>query len=170
MTSRSTPRRTVLFAAAALTTGCGSDGGGGDGGTNTSAPTPSEPAASEPAASEPAPSGTATATGTATPTGTTAPSGSAPLARTSDIPVGGGTVFAKQKVVVTQPAAGEFKAFSAICTHQGCTVNKVADGTIDCPCHGSKYRIADGSVAAGPAPRPLPAEQIIVSGETITLA
>lgn len=73
-------------------------------------------------------------------------------------------------MVVTQPSAGEFKAFSAICTHQGCTVNKVADGTIDCPCHGSKYRIADGSVAAGPAPRPLPAEQITVSGETITLA
>ncbi|MER5208658.1 Rieske (2Fe-2S) protein [Streptomyces sp. NPDC002825] len=147
MTSSSTTRRTVLFAAAALTTGCGSDGGGDDG-TKTSAPATSEPAA----------------------TGTAAPSGPAPLARTSEIPVGGGTVFAGEKVVVTQPVAGEFKAFSAICTHQGCTVNKVADGTIDCPCHGSKYRIADGSVAAGPAPRPLPAEQIIVSGETITLA
>ncbi|MFB7453743.1 Rieske (2Fe-2S) protein [Streptomyces sp. NPDC057027] len=147
MTSHTAPRRTVLFAAAALTTGCGSDGGG-DGGTSTSTP----------AASEPAPATTA------------APSGGTPLARTSEIPVGGGTVFAKEKVVVTQPAAGEFKAFSAICTHQGCTVNKVADGTIDCPCHGSKYRIADGSVAAGPAPRALPAEQINVSGETITLA
>jgi Rieske Fe-S protein len=79
-------------------------------------------------------------------------------------------VFPKEKVVVTQPTAGEFKAFSAICTHQGCTVNKVEDGTIDCPCHGSKYRVADGSVVAGPAPRPLPAERIIVSGETITLA
>ncbi|AJF64444.1 Rieske (2Fe-2S) protein [Streptomyces vietnamensis] len=152
MTSRATTRRTVLLAAAALTTACGSDGGGG-GGTSTSAPATSEPATSEPA-----------------PTSTAAPSGGAPLARTSQIPVGGGTVFAKEKVVVTQPTAGEFKAFSAICTHQGCTVNKVEDGTIDCPCHGSKYRIADGSVAAGPAPRPLPAEQIIVSGETITLA
>ncbi|GGW05033.1 hypothetical protein GCM10010230_43770 [Streptomyces narbonensis] len=73
-------------------------------------------------------------------------------------------------MVVTQPAAGEFKAFSAVCTHQGCLVNKVANGTIDCPCHGSKFRIADGSVAAGPAPRPLPAEQINVSGDSITLA
>ncbi|MEU4106112.1 Rieske (2Fe-2S) protein, partial [Streptomyces tanashiensis] len=99
-----------------------------------------------------------------------AASGGTPLARTSEIPVGGGTVFTEEKVVVTQPEAGEFKAFSAICTHQGCIVNKVADGTIDCPCHGSKYRIADGSVAAGPAPRPLPAEQIKVSGEEITLA
>ncbi|MGW8768744.1 Rieske (2Fe-2S) protein [Streptomyces sp. NPDC055815] len=167
MTSSSTTRRTVLFAAAALTTACGSDGGGdtgGDGGTSATATAASEPApttAASTAASAPAPT-TASATATS--------SGPAPLARTSEIPVGGGTVFAEQKVVVTQPAAGEFKAFSAICTHQGCTVNKVADGTIDCPCHGSKYRVADGSVAAGPAPRPLPAERIIVSGETITLA
>ena len=155
MTSRATNRRTVLFAAAALTTGCGSDGGG-DGGTSTSAPaTPSAPAAS----ATPETSATsATATGTP------------PLAATSEIPVGGGTVFTEQKVVVTQPTAGEFKAFSAVCTHMGCLVNKVADGTIDCPCHGSKYRIADGSVAAGPAPRPLPAEQINVSGDSITLA
>lgn len=93
-----------------------------------------------------------------------------PLARTADIPVGGGTVFKDAKVVVTQPVAGEFKAFSAICTHQGCTVDKVADGTIDCPCHGSKYRVADGTVAAGPAPRRLPEERIIVSAGTITLA
>ncbi|MFJ5831362.1 Rieske (2Fe-2S) protein [Streptomyces sp. NPDC093089] len=163
MTSPATKRRTVLFAAAALTTGCGSDGGG-DGGTSTGAPaTPSGPAAtateSAPAATESAPAATST-------TGGAGPA----LAKTSDIPVGGGTVFSAEKVVVTQPEAGEFKAFSAVCTHQGCLVNKVADGTIDCPCHGSKYRIADGSVAAGPAPRPLPAEQIIVSGETITLA
>ncbi|MFJ8661807.1 Rieske (2Fe-2S) protein [Streptomyces sp. NPDC093795] len=156
MTSRATNRRTVLFAAAALTTGCGSDGGGdgGDGGTTTSAPaTPSAPATSS-TASPASPS----------------PTGTPPLATTSEIPVGGGMVFAERKVVVTQPAAGEFKAFSAVCTHQGCLVNKVADGTIDCPCHGSKYRVADGSVVNGPATRPLPAEQIIVSGESITLA
>ncbi|MET9678556.1 Rieske 2Fe-2S domain-containing protein [Streptomyces sp. NPDC006482] len=163
MTSRATKRRTVLIAAAALTTGCGSDDGG-DGGTATGAPTaPSAPAGT----STPADTGTPSAPSTPS---SAAPSGAAPLARTSEIPVGGGTVFAEQKVVVTQPAAGEFKAFSAVCTHQGCLVNKVADGTIDCPCHGSKYRIADGSVAAGPAPRPLPAEQITVSGESITLA
>jgi Rieske Fe-S protein len=72
--------------------------------------------------------------------------------------------------VVTQPKKGEFKAFSAICTHQGCTVNKVADGTIDCPCHGSKYRITDASVVHGPAPRPLPAKKITVKGKSIFLA
>ncbi|MEU7075784.1 Rieske (2Fe-2S) protein [Streptomyces narbonensis] len=161
MTSRATNRRTVLFAAAALTTGCGSDGGG-DGGTESTAP-----AAPDTSAAPSAP--TASATPEASVTSATA-TGAAPLARTSEIPVGGGTVFTAEKVVVTQPAAGDFKAFSAVCTHQGCLVNKVADGTIDCPCHGSKFRIADGSVAAGPAPRPLPTEQINVSGESITLA
>jgi Rieske Fe-S protein len=92
------------------------------------------------------------------------------LASTSDIPVGGGTVIAGKKVVVTQPAPGTFAAFSAICTHRGCTVNKVANGTIDCPCHGSRFAIADGSVVEGPASRPLPRRQITVSGNDIMLA
>ncbi|WP_392969059.1 Rieske (2Fe-2S) protein [Streptomyces sp. LN245] len=92
------------------------------------------------------------------------------LATTSDIPVGGGTIFKDQKVVVTQPAKGGFKAFSAVCTHQGCLVDKVADGTIDCPCHGSKFSVEDGAVKAGPAPRPLPAEKITVEGNSIRLA
>jgi Rieske Fe-S protein len=97
-------------------------------------------------------------------------SGGQELAKTADIPVGGGKIFKKEKVVVTQPKKDEFKAFSAICTHQGCTVSAVADGTINCPCHGSKYHIADGSVAGGPAPKPLPAEQIDVQGNSIRLA
>jgi Rieske Fe-S protein len=44
---------------------------------------------------------------------------------TSDVPEGGGTVFSQQKVVVTQPEPGDFKAFTAVCTHQGCLVNSV---------------------------------------------
>ncbi|MET7574088.1 Rieske (2Fe-2S) protein [Streptomyces sp. NPDC005492] len=92
------------------------------------------------------------------------------LAKTSEIPVGGGKIFKDKKIVVTQPTKDEFKAFSAICTHQGCTVSTVANGTIDCPCHGSKYRVADGSVEAGPAPKPLPVEQIKVEGNSIRLA
>ena len=75
----------------------------------------------------------------------------------------------RHQVVVTQPAKGTFKAFSSICTHQGCPVATVANGTINCDCHGSKYAIADGAVVDGPAPRPLPPKQITVSGDSITL-
>ncbi|MFD0314061.1 Rieske (2Fe-2S) protein [Streptomyces flavalbus] len=92
------------------------------------------------------------------------------LAKTSDIPVSGGKVFKAEKVVVTQPAEGEFKAFSSTCTHQGCTVAEVADGTINCPCHGSRFRIEDGSVAHPPATKPLPEKQITVDGNSIHLA
>ncbi|MEU6844941.1 Rieske (2Fe-2S) protein [Streptomyces sp. NPDC046716] len=145
---RAASRRSVLVAgAAALAAGCskyGDESGGGSGGTRTARTSP--PAEASPRSSSPV-----------------------VLAKTSDIPVGGGRVFAAEKVVVTQPAQGDFKAFSAICTHEGCTVNRVAGGTIDCPCHGSKYRIADASVAAGPAPRPLPPRRIGVSGNSITL-
>ena len=91
------------------------------------------------------------------------------LGKTEDIPVGGGVIFAPNQVVVTQPAKGTFKAFSSICTHLGCPVASVANGTINCDCHGSKYAVEDGSVQAGPAPRPLAPKQIKVSGDAITL-
>jgi Rieske Fe-S protein len=96
-------------------------------------------------------------------------SGGNALAKTSDIPVGGGKVFASQQVVVTQPVASTFKAFSAICTHQGCTVGGVSGGTINCPCHGSKFKIADGAVAKGPAEQPLPPKTVTVRGDSIIL-
>ena len=96
--------------------------------------------------------------------------GGAALAATADIPEGGGKVFADKKVVVTQPTAGEFKAFSATCTHQGCAVKGISDGLINCPCHNSNFSITDGSVKSGPAKEPLPAVQITVSGDSITLA
>ena len=91
------------------------------------------------------------------------------LGRTEDIPVGGGVIFAANQVVVTQPVKGTFKAFSSICTHLSCPVASVANGTINCDCHGSKYAIKDGSVVRGPAPRPLPPKQITVTGDSITL-
>ncbi|WP_235882691.1 Rieske (2Fe-2S) protein [Streptomyces apricus] len=97
-------------------------------------------------------------------------SGGKELVRTADVPVGGGRVLKKEKVVVTQPRKGDFKAFSAVCTHEGCVVAEVKDGTIDCACHGSRFRIADGSVAGGPAPEPLPARRIAVEGDTIRSA
>jgi len=91
------------------------------------------------------------------------------LGTTSDIPVGGGKVFTDAKVVVTQPTKDVFKGFSAVCTHVGCLCNQVAGGTIDCPCHGSKFAIATGAVVAGPAPSPLPEAPITVSGGKILL-
>jgi Rieske Fe-S protein len=99
-----------------------------------------------------------------------AAAGPAPLVSTSAVPVGGGVVFAEQDVVVTQPVAGEFHAFSATCTHQGCAVDEIADGTINCPCHGSEFAVEDGSVVAGPAGSPLPERAIRVEGGSILLA
>jgi Rieske Fe-S protein len=78
------------------------------------------------------------------------------------VPVGGGVVLGKEKVVVTRPAPDDVRAFSAVCTHQGCTVDAVADGTIDCPCHGSSFDAATGAVRHGPAARALPAVAVVV--------
>lgn len=92
------------------------------------------------------------------------------VGKTSAIPVGGGVIFPQRGVVVTQPTTGKFKCFSSSCTHQGCTVNKIADGLIQCPCHGAKFSIADGSVKAGPAPRPLTPQQITIQNGRIVLS
>lgn len=99
-----------------------------------------------------------------------ASAGGVALAATSDIAVGGGTIFADERVVVTQPSEGEFKAFTSICTHQGCPVASVSDGEIHCPCHGSAFSIADGSVVGGPAPAPLDEIALTVKGGEISLA
>jgi Rieske Fe-S protein len=100
-----------------------------------------------------------------TPPPAAAPAGST-IAKTSDVPVGSGVIV--DDVVITQPTTGDFKGFSSKCTHKGCAVNKVADGTIDCPCHGSKFNL-DGSVAKGPATEPLETKQISVEGDSIVL-
>ncbi len=97
-------------------------------------------------------------------------SGGGALAAASEIPVGGGKVFEDAKDVVCQPTPGEFKAFSATCTHKGCSVGSVSGGTINCPCHGSKFKIADGSVASPPADKPLEEKKITVQGDQIMLA
>ncbi|MFF4901222.1 Rieske (2Fe-2S) protein [Streptomyces sp. NPDC001068] len=96
--------------------------------------------------------------------------GGTALAKTTDIPEGGGTIYKDKSVVVTQPAAGTYKAFSTKCPHAGCAVSSIANGAIVCPCHGSEFAIADGSVKKGPATTGLTAADITVSGDQITLA
>ncbi|MET9562885.1 Rieske (2Fe-2S) protein [Streptomyces tauricus] len=100
----------------------------------------------------------------------TGSAGGAALAKTTDIPEGGGKVFADQSVVVTQPTAGEFKAFSTVCPHQQQRVNSVDNGVITCPAHGSQFSVTDGAVKKGPATSGLTAANIKVSGDSITLA
>lgn len=89
------------------------------------------------------------------------------LGPASEVPVGGGRIYGTFEVVVTQPSAGDYRGFTSICTHTGCDVNEVADGTIDCPCHGSRFHL-DGTVARGPAPRALPARPVkVVNGQIV---
>jgi Rieske Fe-S protein len=147
-----TTRRNVLLGAGALGTvavlaACGTSDGNGSGNPDTVTPG----------------STFGTSTGTR---------GSADqsLGPSSEIPVGGGKIFTDENIVVTQPQAGTFKGFNATCTHQGCQVSKVADGTIQCMCHGSQFSIVDGSVQVGPAPRPLGAANISVADGKISLA
>ena len=87
----------------------------------------------------------------------------------SDVPVGGGTILKDQEVVVTQPKKGDYKAFTAICTHQGCTVTKVEGGQIVCPCHGSHFSIEDGSPTSGPAQKALASKTVSVEGGQISV-
>ncbi|MFG2533039.1 Rieske (2Fe-2S) protein [Streptomyces sp. NPDC048516] len=91
------------------------------------------------------------------------------LAKTSEIPKGGGKIFKADKVVVTQPQDGDIKAFSAICTHAGCVVGEVSGGTINCMCHGSKFDITDGSVKKGPATKGLAPAKVNVKGGSVAL-
>lgn len=97
------------------------------------------------------------------------PAGGGGFATAADIPEGGGAIFADEGVVVTQPAAGEFRGFTNICTHQGCPVSDVTD-TINCTCHGSRFSIQDGSPQGGPATSALTAVALTVNGDSISLA
>lgn len=92
-----------------------------------------------------------------------------PVATTAEVPVGGGIVVPALQLVVTQPSEGEFRAFSSICTHEGCPVTKVEDGVIVCPCHGSQFDIDTGERVAGPARDPLAGRSVSVQGEDISV-
>ena len=92
------------------------------------------------------------------------PSGPKQLAKTADVPVGSGVIV--DDIVITQPTAGTFTGLSSVCTHAGCNVSEVVDGVIVCPCHGSKFNL-DGTVAKGPATKPLAAKPVAVQGDSI---
>jgi Rieske Fe-S protein len=97
------------------------------------------------------------------------PDAGSELARASEVPVGGGLILQEQKIVITQPTEGDFKAFSAVCTHQSCIVSGVTE-TIDCSCHKSKFSIEDGSVQDGPAPSALEEIEVTLDGDRILSA
>ena len=92
-----------------------------------------------------------------------------PVTATTAIPVGGGVVFTELGVVITQPTPGIFVGFDSTCPHRGCGVRAVAAGTINCFCHGSRFRIDDGSVAGGPAEQPLVRRSIVIREGRISL-
>lgn len=178
---RSAARRTVLTGvgaggAAVLLAGCQVYG------ADSAAPPPAPPVAPTGAASgagspsgsgEPGVPGSDAAGGSDAGPGAGQPPDAPPpadvLAKLSDIPVGGGVVFADKGIVVTCPKEGTVKAFSTTCPHAGCAVSQVSGGTIICPCHGSKFRVADGSVAAGPATKSLSSVNVALDGDSISL-
>jgi Rieske Fe-S protein len=157
-------RRVVLAGAVAAgagvaLAGCGKDQPAGSG---------TDPAGGNTSGGNPAGGTTAGGTATGNPA-TGGATGGQPLARKSDIPPGGGKIFDQEKVVVTQPTEGTFKAFSAICPHMGCTLSSVSGGWINCPCHGSTFSITDGSANNGPATNPLPEKTLKVDGDNLIL-
>ncbi len=101
---------------------------------------------------------------------TPAPPPSGPLTKAADVPVGGGTILPDQQVVVTQPTEGQFKCFTAVCTHMGCIVSSIEAGGIRCECHGSAFSIEDGSAVNPPATEPLAEYDVTVEGDQISIA
>lgn len=103
-------------------------------------------------------------------TSSSAPNPGQSLAATGDVPVGGGLIVESQQLVLSQPAKGEFKAFTNICTHQQCPITRLDGPVLICPCHGSRFDVTDGSVVGGVAKEPLAEIPIKVTGDSITLA
>ena len=154
--STPTRRRVLALVAATGAGGVLTACGGGDS-TETETPGAAGSASSD---AEPSPSESEAEPG----------DGGGALVATSEVPVGGGVILDKQRVVVTQPTEGSFKAFTAVCTHQSCLVSSVKDGTISCACHGSSYSAADGSVKNGPATRALREVPVAVEGGDVVEA
>lgn len=136
----------------------------------SSPPVPTDTAGAASSSATPAASSSAGGSSSAATTDAGSGGGAAGGQPTSEIPVGGGKIFADTKTVVTQPTAGTFKAFDAVCPHQGCTVGSVDGGQIVCPCHQSHFDIATGDRVSGPAPTGLTPKTITVSGSSFTVS
>lgn len=125
---------------------------------------------SDTTAADPSASASDTPEGSASPSEDGAAAGGEALASAGDVPVGGCFVVSASKIVVTQPTEGDFRAFTAVCTHQGCLVETSSEGDIPCPCHGSTFSLEDGSALSGPATGALAPVEITVDGDAITRA
>ena len=116
----------------------------------------------------PLPAGSKGTDGSGSTAGSGTSGGGAVLAAVSEVPEGGGVI--KGDYVITQPVAGTFKAFSKVCTHAGCDVNKIDGGQISCPCHNSKFSIDTGEPTSGPATKALPETKVKKYGDNIVAA
>jgi nitrite reductase/ring-hydroxylating ferredoxin subunit len=148
-------RRALLLGAGAaglaVVTGCGSSRAAEpDGGESTAATEPGEDAG----ANAPGPAPTTGDPFAGFPSGDAPPPGA--IVAVKDVPVGGGVLVRDTRLVV-QPKAGTFKAFSAVCPHEGVTVQPPVNGAaiMECPGHNSQFKAADGSLVRGPATRGL---------------
>ena len=115
-------------------------------------------------------SGDSSPTDTGTPADSAGNASGEALATTSEVPLDGGIINKDGEYVVTQPAAGQYRAFSSVCPHQQCQVGSVENNVIICPCHGSRFSAETGDVEAGPATSGLAPISVEVQGENIVRA
>ncbi|MEU1043043.1 Rieske (2Fe-2S) protein [Streptomyces sp. NPDC005907] len=83
------------------------------------------------------------------------PTASVELGAENEIPKGSAKLYRDHNVVVSHAEDGSLKAYSTICTHAGCPINKLAGTTLMCPCHGSEFDATTGKVLHLPATEPL---------------
>jgi nitrite reductase/ring-hydroxylating ferredoxin subunit len=99
-------------------------------------------------------------------------SGPVVVCKITDIPIGSGKKFDVEgiPILITQPRVGEFRGFSAVCTHAGYVMNNVSNSEIKCDNHGALYSADDGSVISGPAPRALGKVEVTVDGDDVLVS
>jgi Rieske Fe-S protein len=110
--------------------------------------------------------------GSKKPSGGDAGAGGKAIASESEVAPGSAYNFkdSGNPAVLVHLDNGDFVAYSAVCTHQGCKVT-YKEGNLACPCHGSIFDPANGaSVVTGPAQRPLPDIPVKVEGGEVVRA